>query len=74
MNLEVTYKNSTPERIRYSSRVYGAVKFHMEGSTAVIDGEWGGLNYNLTESCKQKVRDDVIEAVEDLPFVQAVEA
>lgn len=62
MKLSVTYQDGEATRIvRPPSLTQNTVAFHMEGSTAV----WlGNGDRDLPE---------VVEAVESLPFVQAVE-
>jgi len=78
MKLEVTYKDGKPTEIVYHSMVYGLMKFDMEGSTAVVDPEWNEITretVNLKDKYEMKVHtEDVVEEVEELPFVQAVEA
>jgi hypothetical protein len=74
MNLQVTYSDGEPEQIEYHSMVYGLMRFEMVGSTAVVDDEWNGIDASaLKDGFEQKVfTEDVVEAVEELPFVQAV--
>lgn len=73
MKLEVTYVDGEPTEIIYSSMVYGLMKFQMDGSTAVIDDEWDQVNCRLADGFEQKVyTEDVVESVEDLPFVEEV--
>lgn len=76
MNLDVRYEDSEPVEIEYHSMIYEMVRFQMEGSTAVIDGKWNDIDASgLAEGYEQNVYlSDVVEAVEQLPFVQAVDA
>jgi len=76
MKLNVTYENGEPLEIEYHSMVYGLMKFHMEGTTAVVDDKWNEITADaLADGYEQQVHtSDVVEAVDELPFVQAVKA
>jgi len=75
MELDVTYLDGEPERIEYQSMTYGLVRFHMEDGTAVIDDKWDSVDVDaLKDGFTQSVfTRDVIDAVRELPFVDAVE-
>jgi len=76
MNLNVTYSDGEPVEIEYHSMVWGLVRFQMDGSTAVIDDEWDEIDHsNVRLECFESPleTEDVVEAVENLPFVQAVQ-
>jgi len=74
MNLQVTYSDGEPEKIEYHSMVYGLMRFEMVGTTAVVDPDWNEIDARaLADGYEQQVyTSDVVEAVEELPFVQAV--
>ena len=74
MELDVTYSDGEPEKVTYHSMVYGLMKFHIDGETAVVDDKWGEIEANaLADGFDQKVRtEDVVEAVQKLPFVAEV--
>lgn len=74
MQLDVRYEDGEPTQIEYHSMIYGLVRFHMDGSTAVIDERWNEVDAsNLADGFEQQVyTSDVIEAVKDLPFVESI--
>lgn len=74
MNLEVTYEHGKPIEVEYFSMVYGLLKFQMDGATAVIDDEWNEIDHSLKDGFEPQVETrDVVNAVGELPFVQAVD-
>jgi len=77
MKLDVTYEDGEPTEVRFSSMDYGLMEFEMVGSTAVVDPEWNEITRetcHLKDEYEMQIHTkDVVEAVNDLPFVQAVE-